>query len=59
MKERITFIETNHVDTAIEQLNASKKSLQIKAPYAAREEQLTFAWDELPQEVYFRSLSRC
>ncbi|KAL8805898.1 MAG: hypothetical protein Q9182_001679 [Xanthomendoza sp. 2 TL-2023] len=51
MKERITFVHAPDSDFHPKQLNVRTDSIRVEALKAAREEQLRFPLQELPQEI--------
>ena len=51
MRERITFVHGAEDDFDPSQLEVQNDSLYIKSLTAAREDRITFSFDELPQEV--------
>lgn len=51
MKERITFFPNEEDPYEPDQLHVKPTTLRVRSLKAAREDRLTFAFQELPQEV--------
>ncbi|MCJ1388378.1 protease B nonderepressible form [Xylographa bjoerkii] len=58
MRERITFVHGAEDDFDSSQLEVQNDSLYIKSLKAAREDRITFSFEELPQELW-RVLKQC
>ena len=59
MRERITFVHGPQDPFDPTQLRVEKNGLRITALKAAREDRLTFAFQELPQEVELPNCDTC
>ena len=53
MKQRITYIADSGDDTDSKASIGTEKTLQVNDLQAAKEERLTVALDELPEEVFY------
>ncbi|EAU30482.1 conserved hypothetical protein [Aspergillus terreus NIH2624] len=51
MRRRITFIQRPDADFSLDQISLSRSSLSVHGLDAAREDRVTFSFDELPPEV--------
>jgi hypothetical protein len=51
MRKRITFISPPDSSLHPDQFRLENDTLHLKSLYAAREDRLTFGYQELPQEV--------
>jgi hypothetical protein len=52
MRRRITFIQRPDADFSLDQISLSRSSLSVHGVDAAREDRVTFSFDELPPELW-------